>query len=262
VYWKNTTEIHLPFNGNIFASANSIFLSGGHIYIAGNDGGNAVYWKDGTEIMLNTTDAFGHYANSGANSVFIAGNDIYVAGVHGPNAVYWKNGVEVYLTTLNSDLLNAAYQANSIFVKGNDVHVSGTEDIVGSFSPFGTYWKNGIDETLTLNHPDFNVVSVTLKNAVFVHGNDVYVSGDGFNVDPSFHYTAAYWINTNETILPSSATQSHTSDIYVKGNDIYVSGSEINSNNNKNFALYWKNDTEVFLTDGTRNANATSIFIN
>lgn len=262
VYWKNATEIPLPFNSNISASASSIYVKGDIVYVAGRDGNSAVYWRDGTEIILNTTNTYGNYAGARANSIFISGNDIYVAGTHGPNAVYWKNGQEVYLTTLNSDLLNVAYEATSIDVKGGKVYVVGTEDIVGSFSPFGKYWKDGIDESLTLNHPDFDVVSFFLKNSVFVSGNDVYISAVGFNTDPSFHYTAAYWINGDETILPSSATQSYTSDIYVRGNDVYVSGSETNGNTNKTYAQYWKNGTVVKLTDGTRNANATSIFIN
>lgn len=258
VYWKNNTEIALPANS--YASANSIYVSGGHVYVAGTDGSSAVYWKDGTEIILNTTDTYGNYDYSGAFSVFISANDIYVSGFHGPNAVYWKNNEEVYISS-NGAVGSASIYANSLYVAGGNVYVVGSEYIVGGPAFFGKYWKNGIDETATLNHPNFE--SIGSNSSVFVSGNKVYISGTGLNSDPeavyNITYSAAFWNNGNMTVLPSNGTQSFTSDIYVRGNDVFVSGSEWN--NSQTYAVYWKNGAEVYLTDGTRNANATSIFI-
>ncbi len=191
VYWKNNIEKKLV-GISPGTSANSIYVSGGHVYVAGIDGTSAVYWKDGTEIILNTTDAYGNSAFSGANSVFISGNDIYIAGFHGPNAVYWKDGVEVYLSNLT---VNVPYfesqQANSIYVSGGNVYVVGIEYIVGIITPFGKYWKNGIDETATLNPSNVNTISSA--TSVFVSGNNVYISEVGFSLDPNFHHFAAYW---------------------------------------------------------------------
>ncbi len=42
--------------------------------------------------------------------------------------------------------------------------------------------------------------------------------------------------------------------------DIYLSGSTTNSSG-KSVAMYWKNETPVLLTDGSRNATAASIFV-
>ena len=84
-YWMDSTEILLS-NGNNEAKANSIFVSGNDVYIAGSDNG-AVYWKNNAEIRL---------SGSNASSIYVSGNDIYVGGSdtssNGPNAVYWKNG--------------------------------------------------------------------------------------------------------------------------------------------------------------------------
>jgi hypothetical protein len=255
VYWKNNTEINLPINaGN--GAANFVLVSGAHVYIAGRDGDNAVYWKDGTEIILNTTNANGHFPNAAAYSVFVSGNDVYVSGSHGTNAVYWKNGVEVYLTNLTPDIIGvASFQANSIDVSGGTVHVVGIDFAVGAFAPIGRYWIDGTEESGTLDGSGFLEAAVRVSNAVLVSGNTVYISGNGINIDPIFHYTPVYWKNGNLTVLPSISGDSYTSDIFVKGNDVYVSGTD------KISAVYWKNGSETTLTDGTNDASATSIFV-
>jgi hypothetical protein len=61
-------------------------------------------------------------------------------------------------------------------------------------------------------------------------------------------------------VLPRSATNSYASSIYVSGNDMYIAGYEFNTDQPK-YAVYWKNGVEVKLTDGVRDAYATSIFI-
>jgi hypothetical protein len=204
--------------------------------------------------MLNTTDAHGHFASAGANSIFVSGNDVYVAGLHGINAVYWKNGVEIYLTTLTPDLIGVAnFQANSIFVKGGNVHIVGTDAAVGAFAPLPKYWKNGTDESTSLDPSTF-FLSGFGTNGVFVSGNKVYISGIGYILDPTFQNTAVYWTDGAITVLPKINIQSLSTDIYAKGNDVYVSGSD------GSMAVYWKDGSEVTLTDGTQDANAISIF--
>jgi hypothetical protein len=265
VYWKNTREIHLPVHSNSstsFNSANSIAVSGGHVYVAGTDGGKAVYWKDGTENMLNTTNVYGDFEFSEANSVFIKGNDVYAAGIHGPNAVYWRNGAEIYLSHL--DLVGSNYtneSAQSIYVSGANVFVVGSVAYVGALYTLGRYWKNGMDEFASLDHSNFE--DIIDANAVFVSGNNVYIAGIGINPYLTPRLGAAYWTNGNESILAASGISSGTSDIYVKGNDVYVSGYDESYENNdyQSYAVYWRNGTEVKLTDGTRSAAAASIFI-
>ncbi|MDJ1500510.1 hypothetical protein [Xanthocytophaga agilis] len=97
--------------------ANSIYVSGNDVYIAGTETTGlaninngyiraAKYWKNGTAINL---DGSPYYSE--AKSIYVSGNDVYVAGYkdieNAPNGIYWKNGVEVALPF---------YNATSIFV--------------------------------------------------------------------------------------------------------------------------------------------------
>jgi hypothetical protein len=264
VYWKNFIEIRLPLKSNpanvVFNSnANSVYVSGNKVYIAGNDSSSAVYWKDGKEIVLNITTAQGNYPYATASSVFVSGNDVYVAGTHLYFAVYWKNGVEVYLTS--SDIVfNGGETANSISGSGGNVYIVGDGDITGAISRLPRYWKNGVQEIF----PSQSSFDFPSTNSVFASGNNVYVSGQAFSF-PYFLYSAVYWTNGNETVLSSDGINSYTtSSIYVKGKDVYVSGAEETNQegtDHQNFAVYWKNGTEVKLTDGTSYASTKSIFV-
>ena len=143
-FWKNGIETPLTNTPNFISSANSVFVSGNDVYIAGSESSGststAKYWKNNVEIRLNSI-------NSGrATDIFVSGNDVYVVGDEyvggGKNAiVYWKNGNKIIVT----DGSISSY-ANSIQVNGNDVYVSGYE--LGVISPV-MYWKNGTKITLT-----------------------------------------------------------------------------------------------------------------
>jgi hypothetical protein len=261
VYWKNNKEIRLPLKSKTefaktISSANSVYVSGNKVYIAGKDSTRAVYWIDGKEIFLSTTDAMGNFPYSYTSSVFVSGNDIYVAGTHGYNAVYWKNGVEVYLTA-NKLSGYGGETTSSIYVSGGNVYIIGSAFYVGQVFSIPRYWKNGIDQFETLNSSNFDYFRA---NSVFQFGNNVYISGDGFNSFTPSITSALYWNNSNETILSSDNINSfNTNSIYVKRNDVYISGYE--ESNNQLFAVYWKNGVKVKLTDGTRDAFASSIFV-
>ncbi len=49
--------------------------------------------------------------------------------------------------------------------------------------------------------------------------------------------------------------------ITVSENDVYIAGGEINTTETTNIATYWKNGTPTYLTDGSKEAYASSIFI-
>ena len=110
--WKNGVGMNLPFRipGDYFSGANSIFINGNDIYVAGTENGIAVYWKNGSVVGLPGGDA------DEANSICVFGNDIYVAGyahINGADrAVMWKNGM---ITVLKDASENSS--ATSIFVK-------------------------------------------------------------------------------------------------------------------------------------------------
>ena len=131
--WKNG-EVQNLTDGNSWATASSIFVSEGNVYIAGFKLGESVgiIWKNGMAQ---------HLSDGKAISLYVSGKDVYVAGVgdwdeENINTVkLWKNGVAQNLT-------NNGY-AHSVFVFGNDVYVTGE---IGNQA---VLWKNGVREDLT-----------------------------------------------------------------------------------------------------------------
>jgi hypothetical protein len=251
VYWKNTREKRLAAGG----SATSMFISGNDIYVAGSNGSdspNAVYWKNGVEVLLPKMNVYGNFGSFGVNSIFVSGHDVYAAGYEGPNAVYWKNGKEIYLT--GSTVGAAGYiHAFSIYVSGNDVYVAGHQVSPGSPFPDVAFWKNGVFT------PTNNMSELGEANEVIVSGGHVYLAGMN---DAGLKYaaTAAYWKDGNVTLLPSSESASYATSIFPDGNSLYLSGYE-DVDYMHSYAVYWKDGVETKLTDGTHLAAANSIFI-
>jgi len=99
--WKNGTVIK---TGSVSQNFSSLVVSNKDVYIAGNDGGAASYFKN--DSVFHLTNGAGEAEASG---IAIWGNDIYVSGyenISGNNVpAYWKNGVAVRLT----NVLNNSY---------------------------------------------------------------------------------------------------------------------------------------------------------
>jgi hypothetical protein len=113
-YWRNGIPTHLS-DGTKSILANSIFVSGSDIYVAGEEdylssltGSVAKYWKNGVVTNLPADNQYNH-----ANAIFVVGNDIYIAGYEQGNsfssAKYWKNGVAVRLTMVAETLRQILY---------------------------------------------------------------------------------------------------------------------------------------------------------
>lgn len=157
-YWKNGVPGYLKTSNTIYGPsiANSIFVSGPDVYVAGSvnltngdvgPGTHAAYWKNGVPEMLTIS------GTSLANSITVSGNDVYVAGaIFGPDnlprATYWKNGIAVSLESTYS-------VANSIAVNGTDVYVAGKKGYDKAI-----YWKNGQSKILGKG----SARSIALKN--------------------------------------------------------------------------------------------------
>jgi hypothetical protein len=284
--WKNGIATNLS-SGTIDGNANSVFVSGTDVYVAGMQPYfNATFWKNGiaTNLIAGTN-------SSTASSVFVAGTDVYVAGWQFNSAAsieeakIWKNGIA---TTLGSGI-NSSH-ANSIFVVGADVYVVGYESTgIGSYTR-AVIWKNGIITYLT-NSTNFgsaistyvsgsdvyvvgqegNIATVwkngiatilgsgnLLATSIFVNGTDVYVAGTESNgLGTSL---ATVWKNGIATNLTTGTTSSRASSIFVLGTDIYVGGNEFNSSS-ISIAKVWKNGIGTNLTNGTKDAYVTSIFV-
>jgi hypothetical protein len=140
-YWKNSVPVFLKTTSTTYSNsiANSIFVSGSDIFVAGDidlvsgsSGPNtkAAYWKNGIIVPLTNSES------SVANYITVINGDIYVAGgIVGSNgltrAAYWKNGVPTILEPGFSI-------AHSIAIDGNDAYVVGTQGYNTA-----AYWKNG-----------------------------------------------------------------------------------------------------------------------
>jgi hypothetical protein len=207
-------------------------LSVPDVYVAGSEGGQAKYWKNGVGVTLP--------GGTAANGIVVVGTDVHVCG-YGVNpstfnlvALYWKNGV---LTTL-SDGTNHVL-ASGIAVSGTDVYVSGK---VGFFANTGLYWKNGIETSLGAGEP----------NGVFAAANgDIYIANGEWG-NPS------YWKNGTLVTLtgPSGA---YVRAVAVNGSDVFVVGT--NSSGPTETALYWKNGVPQFLLNPSK-TNAMAVAVN
>jgi hypothetical protein len=87
-YWKNGQLINLT-DGSKPAIAKSIYVTEGHVFVAGTMDNQAVYWKDGELVSLTTQGTL-----SIANSIFVRGNDVHVGGSEHGFPAYWKNGTK------------------------------------------------------------------------------------------------------------------------------------------------------------------------
>lgn len=237
VLWRDTVMTKLPRTYGTSATASSVYVTATDVYVAGQDGGFPVLWKNGVEAKLAPE-------GGGTSSVFVSGNDVYVAGADGFNPVYWKNGTEVVLP-LSEGIQSAT--AYSICVSGNDVYVVG--DQYPARLGVATIWKNGVPTTLA----DYTLFSYA--SSVYVVGNDVYIAGSISHAP--YSYGAVYWKNNVVNVLSTGSSSANS--IFVDGSDVYVFGED--SYNNQYTNTYWKNGVPVRLSGGALRFSASSIYV-
>lgn len=146
VYWKNGVEHFLPVvsspgSGSVYAMS----VSGTDVYIAGQDGQEAVYWKNGVEHVLPMNGYVG-----AVTAMAVSGTDVYFAGTDFRSAVYWKNGVETTLPLSNG---GSAYSfVTGMAAGGSDIYIAGWEmsgnPVTNDNYDTPEYWKNGTVHTL------------------------------------------------------------------------------------------------------------------
>ena len=126
-YWKNGKRVNLKIekhltHGSDFSEANSIFVLGNDVYIAGTESGLAAYWKNGNPVKLVNRGKYqpGEVEDmiiSTASSIVGIGTDIYVSGsqdtLASMNTVakYWKNGRALSLMYSPEDLKSNVFVA-------------------------------------------------------------------------------------------------------------------------------------------------------
>jgi len=244
VVWNNGKSTMLRENGH----ANSVYVVGDDVYVAGQVAGIATFWKNGK--AQNLTDGTG-YAD--ANSIFVSGSEVYVAGFediangdfHTETVKLWKNSIEQKI----GEVINYG-QAKSVFVSGSNVYVVGY--VIRDDKYVAVLWKNGEEELLGFGM-NFN--------SVFVSNNDVYIAGEDISQE---YGVVSLWKNGKIQHLTSEETYGHGYSVYASGNDVYVAGSERNEgagSGYRNVAKVWKNGVAQNLTDGTQDAYAYSVYV-
>jgi hypothetical protein len=150
--------------------ANSVFVSGNDVYMAGIYSPGSGYleeacvWKNG-EILF----SFG--ASPGISilySVFVSGSDVYAAGriKHTSQglaaATVWKNGEELH-RLLAADAYNNGSSASSVYVLGNDVYAAGVGYEYTAGINVARLWKNGEEQPLVDETSDSQANSIFVK---------------------------------------------------------------------------------------------------
>lgn len=284
IYWQGNNMTILPKDVDI-ASTNGIAVHNDDIYVTGSNGLNATYWKNGLANQLYNDPVYESYTRG----VFVENNDVYIIGGKASVGFLWKNGtlVQEFPYPLSGiDFQDIHVNQNDIYIVGrffvdegsggvakvtlwengvlshlgdgfatgvfvsdnNDVYVSGKK-VISLFNERAYYWKNGVRTELFGDNIDVEAT------AVYVHNEDVYVSGRDGN-------RPVYWKNGNINYLSDDhLTKQIANDIVVINDDVYVVGITNGDDDNESRATYWKNGNMIELADGEDFSEANSIFI-
>ena len=224
-YWVNGTKTDLPGDGNPAhaSSANSMYVSGSNIYVAGSyfNGTTTVacYWVNGTKTDL-PGDGTGTNPAT-AYSIFVSGGTIYTAGYYNNagtlTACYWTGTTKTDLPGTNGAI------ADAIFVSGTTVYTAGQYEFLGT--PIACYWMG----TTKTDLPGTNSANA---QSIFVSGTTVYTAGEYNQFGTS---VACYWTGTTKQDLPGTAGSALS--IFVSAGTIYTAGQ--NNPGTGLVACYW-----------------------
>ena len=204
VVWKNGKKLCSLTDGKQNAYANSVFVSDGVVYTAGNDGKPvAKVWKDGTELHALTDGK----QSAHAYSVFVSGGAVYTAGYeyneNGKSvAKVWKDGTVLHTLadgTLDSD-------ASSVYVADGDVYVCGVEEVSENVYMLQV-WKNG---KVLHSYTPADQKEESYLNSISVWDGDVYTAGYEGSADG---YPAKVWKNDGE--LYTLTEDGYASSVFV-----------------------------------------------
>lgn len=204
----------------------------------------ASIWVDGVPTTLSNT------GTSVADAVAFYNNDLYIAGTESlanGNQILklWKNNTSQNLTNGNHHV-----EATDIAVNKENVYISGNEFSGSLNSSIATVWKNG--QTIHLTD------QISEANAIYIHNNDIYVTGYKVIDDK---ITAVVWKNGIETVLYSEDNdlESIATDIYVDNENVYITGCLRNSV--KSAAVLWKNKVITTLSDADNYSETRALFV-
>ena len=249
----------------------------------GDHGWEAALWINGNGIKLG-----GDAGESQAWAMTMDGDDVYLAGYgafgHGRQACYWKNS---HLFQL--DILHPHSEATGIAARNGDLYIAGFTS--NGAHTMATLWRKGhpiqflTDGTcdaeatgIALDRDGVPVVSgwesngshrvakywrlgtatpladgtlPTRASAVTAEGPDLYFAGGTTpTVGPN---RATGWKNTSGTSLSNGLNNAHAFAVDVAGGIAFRAGEDGKK------AVYWRDQQQINLSDGTRKAHVTSI---
>ncbi len=221
----------------------SLVVVGNDIYAAGTHNGQAVYWKNGTEIQLSNISGKRIFGRAYDMAVDSRNGDVYVVGyerIYDRDDMYspfrdwarcWKNGKQVLLTAIERSYATSV----AIDYKTGDVYVAGKDDA------YTKYWKNGAPVKI-INDP-----LPVVPASIHIANNDFYIPGIYYEPagnSSSVYYRVAYWCGAKGTVFLTDRSQNEarSTAIAVSGSNVYVAGWE------NGFAKYWKNGVPTVLT--------------
>jgi len=185
--WKNGKPQRLS-DGLTDASATSIFVSGGDVYVAGTEGEmmkkRGVLWKNGEKIGESTVGSF----SVRATSVFVSGKDVYMTAT-ASNLVELANAAVLWKNNDRPNILASGQSASahSVFVSDGDVYVAGNQGSINN--NVAVLWKNGVPQILS----NSGYGAMACADSVYVSGKNVCVTG--YVLDAKGRFQGVLWKN-------------------------------------------------------------------
>ncbi|MFV0467611.1 MAG: hypothetical protein ACK5MK_01655, partial [Dysgonomonas sp.] len=213
-------------NGDVYAvwkmshKATSAYYPTAHIYLWKND--------QNTPIVENDYNIY-------PKAIAKHGADLYFAGYYTSSSQYpsiWKNGNRTQLP-------GGTGTVNDLLVSNTDVLAVGYLNIGQQTA--AAYWKNGI---LTNLNQGYNYCA----NAVAQTGNDIYVVGEGNEINNP--RSALLWKNGTQQILPLPVGQigASANAVALETDKVYVAGYAYTAGNNSEKAVVWIDGSPMLLS--------------
>ena len=186
-------------DGTNNALAFSIYVDGADVYVSGMDNEKPVYWKNGVEDSLSTTNGL-------ASSIKVVGGTIHVAGVVVDGGfetfTYWAVTSDVVAVIGFGSGVDVGYPALDLDDELN-VYISGNYE-TGSVMQ-ACYWKNTFTDQ---NNLSVNSKPYSMAKDILLKGPDVYVVGYYADKESSpTTVTPAYWLNGTRYDLNAGANK-------------------------------------------------------
>lgn len=234
-------------------SSLGIYIGGSKMNAEGWDD-FAAYWKNDSLKQVSAMPT------SSVTGILVNKKDVYItiaSGGRNPFS-YLKNGVPI---ASPPDELGYDHDGYGIAMLNGDVYTTGTAHQAPSYNYCAIYQVN--NNNLVYLAPPAISVHDSWGYAIAAINNDIYVAGH-------FGYKGTYWKNGQQTQLPVDSTDlnlySRVNSVCADNANIYMAGfittspSADASYDQGALAVYWKNDSLVKLSPGTRSvANSIAV---